>query len=165
MFWLAHWREMHASLHAESVPRVLVDLDPARPDAPAFESDTSDLVFFMSWAFSARYGASHELSLAALVLKTEFHIELGPLLNFADRDTTDPDDDKLLEEAWQDPMPLATCCTEVVRALDAGERRLTELREDYPNLRRNIEELGLIAAWAAERGCRLRLTYELEELV
>ena len=152
-------------MHAESVTRVIVDLDPEQPDAPTFEADTSDLVFFLSWAFSARYGASHELSLAALVMKTEFKVDLAPMLNFADRDVADADDEKLLEEAWQDPAPLAECCREVLRALDAGERRLTAVLEEYPDLHRNVEDLERLAAWAAGRGCRLRLTYELEELV
>jgi hypothetical protein len=156
---------MHATLHAECVPRVIVDFDPALPDAPGFKSETSDLVFFLSWAFSARYGASHELALASLVLKTEFHVDLGPLLSFADRHTADEDDEKLLDEAWQDAAPLAACCSEVVRALDSDVRRLTEVRAEYPDLRRNIDELRQIAAWAAERSCRVRLTYELEELV
>ena len=143
--------------------RVIVDLDPPQPDAPGFASDTSDLVFFLSWAFSARYGASHELSLASLVLKSQFKVDLAPLLTFADRNVNDEDDEKLLEEAWQDPAPLAECCAQVVAALDAGERRLSEVREAYPDLERNVAQLGELAAFAACRGSRLRLTYELEE--
>ena len=45
------------------MPRVVLDFDPPRPDAPGFATDTSDFVYFLSWAFSGRYyGASHELS-------------------------------------------------------------------------------------------------------
>jgi hypothetical protein len=84
------------------VPQVIVDLDPPQPDAPPFESDTSDLVYFLSWAFSARYGANHELSVAALVLRGEFKIDLSPLLTFADRDVKDDEDRRLMDESWQE---------------------------------------------------------------
>jgi hypothetical protein len=51
----------------------------------------------------------------------------------------------------------------VAEALGGDEKRLVALRDDYPLLRENIEELGRIAAWAADRGARIRVTYELEE--
>jgi len=147
------------------VPRIVLDFDPPRLDAPTFASDTSDLVFFLSWAFSTRYGASHELAVAALVLRSEFKIDLQPLLTFADRNVEDPADDEALERAWQDAAPLAECCERVHEALNSDEKRLTQLRDDYPALRDNIRELGKIAAWAREQGDRIRVTYELEDAV
>jgi hypothetical protein len=144
------------------MPRIVLDFDPPQPDAPGFTSDTSDLVFFLSWAFSTRYGANHELSVAALVLRGEFKIDLLPLLTFADRSVEDPADEEALQRAWQDAAPLEECCTRVVEALGSDEPRLTALREDYPALRHNIEELGQIAGWAAGRDARIRVTYELE---
>jgi len=146
------------------VPRIVLDFDPAQPDAPAFESDTGDLVFFLSWAFSARYGANHEMSIAALVLRSEYKIDLLPLLTFADRNVEDPADEEALERAWQDAAQLAECCERVHEALGSDEKRLATLREEYPALRQNIRELGQIAAWIAERGGRVRVTYELEEV-
>ena len=145
------------------MPRIVLDFDPPQPDAPAFESDTSDLVFFLSWAFSARYGANHEMSIAALVLRSEFKIDLVPLLTFADRNVEDPADEEALELAWQDAAPLAECCESVQTALGSDEKRLTTLREEYPTLRQNIRELGQIATSIAERGGRIRVTYELED--
>lgn len=143
------------------MPRIVLDFDPQQPDAPGFQWDTADLVYFLSWAFSARYGANHEMSVASLVLRGEFGIDLRPLLTFADRDVEDPADEEALQRAWQDAEPLAVCCEQVAQALASGERRLAGVQEDYPGLRASISELGRIARWAAQRGCRLRVTYEL----
>jgi hypothetical protein len=145
------------------VPRIVLDFDPPQPDAPHFASDTGNLVFFLSWAFSTRYGASHELSIAAVILRSEFKIELLPLLTFADRKVEDPADEESLERAWQDAAPLAECCRLVFDALGGDEKRLVSLHDEYPTLRDNILELGRIAGWAAEQGARIRVTYELED--
>ena len=67
------------------MPRIILDFDPPLAEAPEFEQETSDLVYFLSWAYSARFGASHELSQAALILRGEFKIDLAPLLTFTDR--------------------------------------------------------------------------------
>ena len=145
------------------MPRVILDLDPPQPDAPDFTSGTSDLVYFLSWAFSARYGASHELSAASLILRGEFKIDIRPLLTFADRDIEEPADAEVLERSWQDAAPLAECCERIVEALLSDNKRLGELQEDYPRLRGSIDELGRIARWAAERGARIRVTYTLTD--
>jgi hypothetical protein len=152
-----------AALHARDVPRIIVDFDPGQPEAPELKSDTSDLVFFLSWAFSTRYGANHEMSIAALVLRSEFKINLVPLLTFANRDVEDPADEEALEQAWQDAAPLAETCGLVVDALASDDRRMSQLRDDYPGLRAAIAELGELAGWAAERGARIRTTYTFQE--
>lgn len=143
------------------MPRIILDFDPEQPDAPGFEGDTSELVFFLSWAFSQRYGANHEMSIAALVLRGEYKIDLAPLLTFADREVEDEADEDVLQRSWQDAAPLAECCVQVAGALRGDDSRLRDLREDYPHLVDNIESLGRIAAWAAERGARIRVTYTL----
>jgi hypothetical protein len=145
------------------VPRIVLDFDPPLTDAPQFASDTADLVFFLSWAFSTRYGASHDLSIAAVILRSEFKIDLQPLLTFADRNVEDPADEEALERAWQEPAPLAECCRLVAEALGSDEKRLASLRDEYPTLRQNIDELGKIADAAARQGARVRVTYELED--
>jgi len=150
------------ALHAGAVPRIVIDYDPPQPDDPQLASDSSDLVYFLSWAFSTRYGANHEMSIAALVLRGEFGIDLSPLLTFADRSIEDPADADALARAWQDAVPLAECCTRVAEALRDTEKRLTAIREEYPGLVENIEELARLAGQAAERGARIRVTYELE---
>ena len=144
------------------MPRIVLDFDPEQPDTPQFQSDTSELVFFLSWAFSQRYGANHEMSIAALVLRGEYKIDLVPLLTFADRSVEEPDDADVLERSWQDPGPLAECCKRVAEALRGDDPRLSQVTEEYPELPGNIEELGSIATWADGRGARVRITYELE---
>ena len=144
------------------VPRIVLDFDPPQSDAPAFASDTGDLVYFLSWAFSTRYGANHELSLAALVLRGEFKIDLSPLLTFADRHVEDEDDAQVLQQAWQDAAPLAECCSRVAEALASDEKRLVQVNEEYAGVRQSVRELSEIAAWAASRGARIRVTYEMD---
>lgn len=144
------------------MPRIIVDFDPELESMPAIESDSSDLVYFLSWAFSASYGANHEMSLASLVLRGEFQIDLKPLLTFADRDVEDPADEEALEKAWQDAESLGETCDQVAKALASGDQRLKDLEEKYPGLRTNIIELGRIAAMAAARGSLIRVTYLLD---
>ena len=146
------------------MPRIVLDFEPPQAGAPTFTSDTADLVYFQSWAFSTRYGASHEMSVAALVLRSEFKIDLLPLLTFADRNVEDPADEEALQRAWQDAAPLAGCCDRIYEALGSDEKRLASLRDDYPALRELIRGLGQIAAWAAGRNARIRVTYELEDV-
>jgi hypothetical protein len=145
------------------VPRIVLDFEPPQTDAPQFASDTADLVFFLSWAFSTRYGASHELSIAAVILRSEFKIDLQPLLTFADRGVEDPADEEALERAWQEAAPLAECCSLIFEALGSDEKRLTALRDEYPSLSDNVRELGRIAGWAAQHDARIRITYVLED--
>jgi hypothetical protein len=145
------------------VPRIILDFDPEQQEAPAFQHDTSELVFFLSWAFSQRYGANHELSRASLILRSELKIDLTPLLTFADREVEDSNDADVLERSWQDAAPLAECCERVAEALRGDDERLVDLTQEYTNLATSIDELGRIAAWTADRGARIRITYELEE--
>ena len=145
------------------MPRIILDFDPPQPDAPEFEHGTSDLVYFLSWAYSARFGASHELSQVALILRGEFKIDLTPLLTFADRNVEEPEDEDILDRSWQDAAPLVECCDQVARALESDDERLRGLAKDYPGLCPSIEKLGHIAGWTAERGSRIRVTYEMEE--
>jgi len=60
------------------VPTLYVEFDPPEPCPRTFTGDTSDLVYFLSFTFSARYGSTHELSRASLLLRGEFKIDLGP---------------------------------------------------------------------------------------
>lgn len=144
------------------MPRIILDFDPTQQDSPGFTSDTSELVYFLSWAFSARYGGSHEMATASLALRGEFGIDLKPLLTFADREVEVPEDEDPLQRAWQDGQPLANTCRQIVEALTSPDTRLTELQENYPGLKKNIQELGLAAGWAAQQGALIRVTYLME---
>ena len=143
------------------MPTLHIDFDPPEPCPHAFASDTSDVVYFLSFAFSARYGSTHELSRASLLLRGEFKIDLRPLLTFADRQAEDAADKRELERVWQEAAPLAECCRQVVAALDSGNAQLRELTAGFPALRDRLDELARMAEWAAERGAKVRLTFEL----
>src|SRR3990170_8436003 len=100
------------------MPTLFVETDP--PGDESLAGDTAPLVYFLSFAFAARYGAQHELTKASLLLRGGEHkIDLKPLLTFADRDADDPADQRELERVWQDAGPLAECCRRVVQAIDA----------------------------------------------
>ncbi len=143
------------------MPTLIVELDPPGDSPVAFAGDTAPLVYFLSFAFAARYGAQHELTKAALLLRGGEHkLDLKPLLTFADRDAEEPLDKRELERAWQDAAPLAECCRAVVAAIDADEA-IREQLVDFPTLRDLLDELGRIAAAAEADGRRLRLTYEM----
>lgn len=143
------------------MPRIILDFEPRQPEAPTFEGDTSELVYFLSWAFSQRYGASHEMAEAAHVMRTQYKVDMTPLLTFADREVEEPGDLEVLDRSWQDAGPLAECCARVGEILRGDDPRMRDLMETYPALAGNIEELGRIAAWAQERDARIRVTYEL----
>lgn len=139
-----------------------VEFDPPGDPPDSFGGDTAPLVYFLSFAFAARYGAQHELTKAALLLRGGRHkIDLKPLLTFADRETDEAADERELERVWQEAAPLADCCRGAVAAIDDDPAVREELRE-FPTLRDRIEELGRMAAWAAEREARVRLTYTME---
>jgi len=123
------------------------------------------LVYFLSLAFSTRYGSIHPLSQLALLLRGEMKIDLGPLTTFADRDAEVEADERELERVWQDAGPLAETLEKVTAALGsaqaAGDERIAVLTEDAPELAARLGELREMAAWAAGRGMRVRLTFEL----
>jgi len=143
------------------MPSLHVDLNPPGEAPAAFAGDTDALVYFLSFAFAARYGAQHELTKASLLLRGGEHkIDLKPLLTFADREPDDPADERELERVWQDAATLMECCRRVVAAID-DDAAVREHLHEFPALRDRIEELGRIASWAAETGRRLRLTFTL----
>lgn len=143
------------------MPTLYIDLDPPGEPPEAFGGDTAPLVYFLSFAFAARYGAQHELTKASLLLRGGEHkIDLKPLLTFADRQADDPADRRELERVWQDAGPLAERCRRAVAAIDADPAIRDQLA-DFPTLRDRLDDLGRIAAWAAAKGRRVRLTYEM----
>jgi hypothetical protein len=145
------------------VARIVIDFDPAWVESGQLSGDSSDLVYFLSWAYATRYGASHELSIASRTIR-DLGVNLQPLLTFADRRADDPADEEALVFAWQDAGPLADCCVAVTAVLASStEESLQVLASEYPRLFHNIDELGQVAARAATRGAKIRLTYDLED--
>jgi hypothetical protein len=119
------------------------------------------LVYFLSFAFSTRYGAQHDLSKLALLLRGEHKIDLTPLLTFADRAVEEDEDAEELERVWQDAAPLAECLRSVIRVLASGDERVDALIAGSPGLPERLDDLRRMAAWAAERNARVRISFEL----
>ncbi len=131
----------------------------AEDDCPLeFFGDSADIVYFISFAHSDRYGSSHPLSKAAGVLKRQLQINLSPLLTFADARTESADEERALETMWQDPSALAESARRVAEAIDRTPR-LRELTADFPELPQRLRELAEMADWAAAKGAKIRLTY------
>ncbi|HYM16477.1 MAG TPA: hypothetical protein VEZ14_13050 [Dehalococcoidia bacterium] len=130
---------------------------------PAEFGGPSDvLVYFLSLAFSTRYGSIHPLSQLALLLRGgDYRIDLGPLTTFADRDVEVEADARELERAWQESGRLATTLAQVNAALASGDTRIAELTAEAPDLAPRLAELQRMAEWAAERGVRVRLSFDL----
>jgi len=137
---------------------LIVETTSTEPCPIEFLGDTADIVYFMSMAHTERYGADHPLAKAAGILKRRLRIGLGPLLNFADARTENAVEERLLEGLWQDAAPLAEAARKVADAIASGDD-LRELTSAFPELPERLRELADMAAWAAERDARLRLTY------
>ncbi|MCH7836347.1 MAG: hypothetical protein IH864_05715 [Chloroflexi bacterium] len=145
---------------SEPAATALIVETTAEEDCPLeFFGDSADIVYFISFAHSERYGSSHPLSKAARILK-RLRINLVPLLTFADARTESAAEEQALETMWQDPAPLAECARRVAQEIEASEQ-LRELSADFPELPDRLRELASMADWAAERGAKIRLTYVL----
>ncbi len=123
-----------------------------------FLGDSADIVYFISFAHSQRYGADHPLAKAAALLKRQLRINLSPLLTFADARTDSDEEERALAAIWQDAAPLAECARSVAEAIHSTQQ-LRDLTADLPELPDRLRELAGMAAWAAERGARVRLSY------
>ena len=144
-----------------TAPTALVVETTAAEDCPLdFLGESADVVYFISFAHSERYGSSHPLSKAAGAIKRRLKIDLSPLLTFADANVESGEEEAALESMWQEAEPLAACARAVADAIEGGEE-LRELTADFPELPLRLRELAAMADWAAQRGARVRLTYVL----
>ena len=125
-----------------------------------FLGDSADIVYFISFAHSERYGAAHPLAKAAGLLKRRLSVDLKPLLIYADARAESGEEERALEAMWQEASPLAECARRAAGAIE-GTPELRELTADFPELPERPRELAAMAGWAAERGARVRLTYVL----
>ena len=89
------------------MPTFFLETDANEVCPIAFGGDAGVLVYFLSLAFSTRYGSQHELSRLALLLRGDYKIDLDPLTTFADRDVEVEADERELARVWQDAAPLA----------------------------------------------------------
>ena len=73
----------------------------------AFQNDPVILLFFQSWAYSADFGGTHELALAATHLRKTLKVDMKPLVRYADRNVDNEADRQEFERSWQPAAPLA----------------------------------------------------------
>jgi hypothetical protein len=140
-------------------PTTLIVETTADEECPVdFLGDSADIVYFVSFAHSERYGADHPLAKASSILKRKLGIKLGPLLNYADARTENAAEEEHLERIWQDPTPIQDCARAVADALESSTE-LRDLLEAFPELPDRLRELADMAAWATEKGAQMRLTY------
>jgi hypothetical protein len=144
-----------------AMPRFYFETDAPEPCPIAFGGDAGVLVYFLSLAFSTRYGSQHDLSKLALLLRGEYKIDLDPLTTFADRDVEVEADERELARAWQDAPPLAATLRRAIEVIDSGDERVDALIAGTPDLAPRLRDLLRMVEWAAERGARVRMTFEL----
>ena len=143
----------------EHTPTTLIVETTADEPCPIdFLGDTSDIVYFISMAHTERYGADHPLARAAAILKRTLRVNMAPLLKFADARTDNAAEEEMIEALWQNATPLTETARTVAEAIE-GTAELRELTSSFPELPERLKELAGIAAWAADRGARVRLTY------
>ncbi len=142
-----------------SSPTTLIVETTAAEECPIdFLGDSADIVYFISFAHSERYGADHPLAKASSILKRKLGIKLGPLLNYADARTENAAEEEHLERIWQDPAALQDCARAVADALESSAD-IRELLQAFPELPDRLRELADMAAWASEQSAQIRLTY------
>lgn len=141
-------------------PTLIVEFDQEHDCPIDFLGESSDLVYFISFAYSERYGSDHDLARLASHLKRGLGINLRPLLTFGDAQCENSEEEQALEALWQEGEPLARCCRDVAAAVDSTPK-LKGLLSDFPDLSDRLGELGEMAAWASKHSSRIRLTYIL----
>lgn len=127
---------------------------------PGLSGPALDLLTFLTFGASERYGALHPLSGVANILRRKHGVDLLPLFSFGDAVPEDEEDERELVRLWQEPERLAESCAAAIAAIEQSPR-LQELSSDFPNLVPRLADLEAIARWAAARGARVRLTYRL----
>ncbi len=144
---------------SEAAPTALIVETTASEDCPIdFLGDSADVVYFISFAYSERYGSDHPLARAAALLKRQLRLDLSPLLRFADARVENEEEERALESLWQEAAPLAECARRAAEAIE-GIPEVRQLTAEFPELPERLKELSHMAAWAAERGAQVRLTY------
>lgn len=139
----------------------------AEGEPPRFTGPSGDLVYFMSFAVAERYGATHQLSGVARILRSRPPEGTGartdrlrPLLTFAEDNPSDSDDRHDMEAIWQPAGPVANAAAWVAGEIRSSER-LLELVAGFPELLPRLDELAGIAAWSADRAALVRLLFRL----
>lgn len=146
-------------IDGERSVELLVETTAEQPH-PGFRGSPLDLLTFVSFGASERYGSLHPLSGVANILRRKHGVNLLPLMTFGDADPDDDEDRRELVRLWQPPTALADCCAAVIAAVQTTPR-LQELSECAPALLPRLRDLEQIARWAAAHDAWVRITYRL----
>ena len=116
---------------------------------------------FLSFAVAERYGATHDLSGVARILRAQSrHDALRPLLTFAEDNPADADDRRDMDQIWQDAAPVAEAARWAAAQI-RGSKVLRQLVGEFPRLPDQLDDLARLADWSAERRARIRLLFRL----
>ncbi len=138
-----------------------VEIEGGDEGAPAVVAPAHELLAFCSFAFAIRFGAQHELGLLAQRLKDRHKVDLRPFTSYVEGVAQTVEDAADLEKAWQDAEKARVSAGMTLAAL-GSDARLPPLLEEWPGLPARLAEFEARAAWAAERGRRIRLTFALD---
>lgn len=145
--------------------RFFVEFDTAEACPLDFSDDPVIVLFFLSWAYSAEMGGTHELALAANHLKRTLKIDVRPLYKYADRQIDTPQDQQEFDRAWQPAAELAACIRAVADHWEHPDAALAPLIDGYLHLAPRLRELAAMCDWAIETSgpnAKVRLTFNLE---
>ncbi len=143
------------------MPHLFVESDAAEPGPFRFTRDAEDLLALLSFGVAEPFGSMHPLTQLVRRLRRERGLDLTPLLTFYDRNVEDAADAANLEAAWQDAAALRECVV-AVRAALADDAEAVPLTADFPAIPPLLGELEGMAAWAAEREARIRISFSLD---
>ena len=127
-----------------------------------FTDDPAIVLFFISWAYSAEMGGSHELAQAASHLRRTLKVDLRPIYKYADRNVDTPQDRMELEQSWQPAANLAACARTIADHWEHPDATLAPIVRGYEHLAPRLRELAAMCDWAAERDAKVRMTFDLE---
>ena len=145
--------------------RFFVEFDTDEACPLAFSDDPVIVLFFISWAYSAEMGGTHELAQAATYLKRTLKVDIRPLYKYADRNIDTPQDRMEFDRAWQAAAELATCIRTVADHWESPDPTLAPLIEGYAHLAPRLRELAAMCDWATTTVCpeaTVRLTFDLD---
>lgn len=127
-----------------------------------FTDDPSIVLFFISWAYSAEMGGTHELAQAASHLRRQLKVEMRPIYRYADRNVDTPQDRMELDQSWQPAEALAASVRTIADHWEHPDATLAPLVRGYEHLVPRLRELAAMCDWGAERGAQVRMTFDLE---
>lgn len=130
-----------------------------------FQDDPAIILFFISWAYSAEMGGTHELAQAASHLRRRLNVDLRPVYRYADRNVETPQDRMELEQSWQPAAALAECARTIGGHWEHPDAILAPLIRGYEHLAPRLRELAAMCDWAvatAGSEARVRMSFDLE---